>query len=115
MGTIIDMGTLKNTACPFEDYGCDAEDYVPLDTVVGKEVMIYAVKEFENDKGPGVYVLLNFDKQFKYICTHSITITAKLTSDAVKDVLKDDTDDCIRGTFIRRKSQKSDRMVYDIE
>ena len=114
MGKIIEIGTLYENNCPFEDYGCDSEDFITLENVLGKDVLVHAVKEFENDKGPGVYVLIYTDVRFRYICTHSVTITAKLTTDKVKEILRNDTDDTIKVRFVRRKSKKSDRMVYDI-
>ena len=115
MGNIIEIGTLYENTCPFEDYGCGSEDFLSLEDALGKDMLIHAVKAFENDKGPGVYILVYTDGRFRYLCTHSVTITAKLTTDKVKEILSDDTDDTIRVRFVRRKSKKSDRMVYDIE
>lgn len=112
--TAIDMSDLIESKCPFEDYGCASEDFVPVEDVLNREIAIHAVKEFENTKGEGVYVLFYLDGKFHYVCTHSITITAKLTSDKVKEVLRDDTADTINAKFIKRKSKNSDRMVYDI-
>ena len=114
MGNIISMCELKTNKCPFEDYGCDETDYVPIDAILDQKVTIHAIREFENDKGLGVYVLVYTNGAFKYICTHSITITTKLTSENVKNILRDDSDDAIECVFTKRKSQKSDRLVYDV-
>ena len=115
MGNIIEIGTLYENTCPFEDYGCESEDFLSLEEALGKDMLIHAVKAFENDKGPGVYILVYTEGRFRYLCTHSVTITAKLTTDKVKEILSDDTDDTIKVRFVRRKSKKSDRMGYDIE
>ena len=103
---------------PFEKYGVEDKDYVTLDDILNIPVNVYAVKSFENDKGPGVFLLINGVEDtydFKYVCTHSITITSKFTSDKVKEVLAEDSGQVIGGMFIQRKSKKSDRTVYDFE
>lgn len=114
MGRIISMCELRTNKCPFEDYGCDETDYIPIDSILDTHVTIHALREFENDKGPGVYVLVYTNGAFKYICTHSITIVSKLTSENVKNILRDDSEDSIQCVFTKRKSQKSDRYVYDV-
>ena len=124
---IFSMKELSTTTTnPFEAYGVEDKDYVSLDDILNTPINVYAVKAFENDKGPGVFLLIKgifeaggviFEAgdDFKYVCTHSITITTKFTSDKVKEVLAEDSGQVIGGMFIRRKSKKSDRMVYDFE
>ena len=115
---IFSMKELNTTTSnPFEKYGVEDKDYITLDNILDVPVNVYAVKAFENDKGPGVFLLIRRIEGdgFKYVCTHSITITSKFTSDKVKDILEEDNGQVIGGMFIKRKSKKSDRMVYDFE
>lgn len=114
MATTINMKDLTMTDGPFEDYGVGSDAYVPIDDVLNRELNVYAVKEFENDKGAGVFILVKEPMgDFRYICTHSVTITSKFTSKQVKEALAQNNATVIAGRFIKRKSQKSDRMVYD--
>ena len=119
MSEIISMKELNTTTNnPFEMFGVEDKDYVALDSILNVPVNVYAVKAFENDKGPGVFMLIHGTEagdDFKYVCTHSITITSKFTSDKVKEVLAEDNGQVIGGMFVKRKSKKSDRMVYDFE
>ena len=114
--SIKELNTTTNT--PFEEYGVKDTDYVTLDSILNVPVNVYAVKAFENDKGPGVFMLIigtEAEDDFKYVCTHSITITAKFTTNKVKEVLAEDSGQIIGGMFVKRKSKKSDKMVYDFE
>ena len=118
MKTIVSMKELSTATNPFEDYGVEDKDYIALDDIVGIPVNVYAVKAFENDKGAGVFMLIKGTEagdDFKYVCTHSITVTSKFTSDRVKEVLAENSGQVIGGMFVKRKSKKSDRMVYDFE
>lgn len=119
MSKIFSMKELSTTTTnnPFEAYGVEDKDYITLDNILDVPVNVYAVKAFENDKGPGVFLLIKRIEgdDFKYVCTHSITITSKFTTDKVKEVLAEDSGQVIGGMFIQRKSKKSDRMVYDFE
>ena len=120
MSKIFSMKELSTTTTnnPFEMFGVEDKDYVTLDSILNVPVNVYAVKAFENDKGPGVFMLISgveAGDDYKYVCTHSITITSKFTTDKVKEVLAEDSGQVIGGMFIERKSKKSDRMVYDFE
>ena len=98
---------------PFkETYG--VEEYVPLEDVLDRDIDIYAVERFENQNGPGVYILAKEpvtgkDGDFFYLCTHSVGITETLSQDKVIAALEKEP---IRATIVKRKSKKSDRMVY---
>lgn len=105
------IGDIKESNNPFmEEYG--VEEYRPLDYVLDAEIDIYAVKGFENQNGPGVYILAKdatFGGDFFYMCTHSVGITETLSQDKVKEALVKEP---IRAKITKRKSKKSDRMVY---
>lgn len=109
----LNMSEISTNGNPFADeFGVGEEDFRTLDSIVDKPVDIIAVEPFENDKGPGVFVLFRMDGTYRYVCTHSVTLTSKLTSQAVRDVLAQE-ENYIECTFIKRKSTKSDRYVYD--
>ena len=98
---------------PFkETYGVD--EYVPLEDVLDRDIDIYAVERFENQNGPGVYILAKEpvagrDGDFFYLCTHSVGLTETLSQDKVMSALEKEP---IRARIVKRKSKKSDRMVY---
>lgn len=104
---------LRENSNPFmEEYG--VEDYRPMDDVLDKEIDIYAIKAFENQNGAGVYILAKepkagLDGDFFYMCTHSLGITGILTQPKVIETLEKEP---IRATITKRKSKKSDRLVY---
>ena len=94
---------------PFE--GVDS-DYKPVDDVLNANIRIIATKFFENDKGEGVFILcMDLDEEeLFHLCTHSISLVSTLKNPKIREVL--DTGDCVATKIIRRKSTKSDRMVY---
>lgn len=92
----------------------DVDEYVPLEDILDREIDIYDVERFENQNGPGVYILAKepktgVDGDFFYLCTHSVGITETLCQEKVMAGL---TKEPIRARITKRKSKKSDRMVY---
>lgn len=97
---------------PFkETYGVD--EYVPLEEVLDNDIDIHAVERFENQNGPGVYILAKLagerNGDFFYLCTHSVGITGTLSQDKVVTALEKEP---IRARIVKRKSKTSDRTVY---
>ena len=105
---MINMNDLRNTQ-PFE--GSESE-YKSIEDVLGRDIKIIDLKFFENDKGEGVFILcMDLDEEeLFHLCTHSISLVSTLKNPKIKEVL--DTGDAIATKIIRRKSTKSDRMVY---
>lgn len=97
------------TDSPFEYAGITADDHMMLDEIVGKDIVIQDVKTFENDKGPGVYMLVEVGGRTGYICTHAVGLVKPFNNPTlVGDVKREGID----ARIIKRKSLKSDRMVY---
>lgn len=107
MTTVISISELTQSR-PFDE----ESEYITLDEVLDKALILKDVKEFENDKGPGVFALLAVDGETRHICTHSMGLVSKLSCDEVTTALAMGQDISCR--IIQRKSTKSDRMVYDI-
>ena len=105
---MINMNDLRNTQ-PFE--GSESE-YKSIEDILGRDIKIIDLKFFENDKGEGVFILcMDLDEEeLFHLCTHSISLVSTLKNPKIKEVL--DTGDVIATKIIRRKSTKSDRMVY---
>lgn len=103
----------KESSNPFKDE-YDVDTYMSMDSVVGQVIDIYDVRTFENQNGPGVYILARPSEggDFFYLCTHSVGITSVLGQQKVTDGLKEDA---IRATIVKRKSKTSDRTVYALE
>lgn len=62
---------------PFD--GVEQDQHIQIDEMLDKEFMILDIESFENAKGPGVYVLIDLDGEERYICTHAISLTAKIS------------------------------------
>lgn len=97
---------------PFE--AIDITTYRPIEDVLDVEVSIIAVKHYENEKGPGVAVAIDHPVHGEcYINTHSVGIVTILSNKDLMALL--DVGETVEGTFVKRKSKKSDRMVYALE
>lgn len=112
--TTIEIDEFKNGTAPFEDYGVGSDGYMSIEDILGKRISIYAVDVFENQNGEGVYILARTpavrNGDFFYLCTHAVGLVNILKKPEVGESLKGG--DTIGATIVKRKSQKSDRMVY---
>ena len=98
------------TSAPFE--GCDTE-YKPIDDILGQDLKIIDYKLFENDKGEGAFLLCMIGEELFHICTHSVSLVGAMKNPKVAETL--DNGDTIATRIVKRKSTKSDRMVYSFE
>ena len=105
MNAIVSIRDLVNSQ-PFE---VDSE-YKSIDDVLGKNINIIETKFFENDKGAGAFILCDDGHDMFHLCTHSIGLIGLLKNDKVQEMLTQGQP--LQGTIIKRKSTKSDRMVY---
>ena len=105
MNAIVCIRDIVNSQ-PFE---VDSE-YKSIDDVLGKDINIIETKFFENDKGEGAFILCDDGHDMFHLCTHSIGLIGLLKNDKVQDMLKQGQP--LQGTIVKRKSTKSDRMVY---
>lgn len=105
MSTIVSIRDLINEQ-PFD---VDSE-YKSIDDVLNVNINILATKFFENDKGEGAYILCDDGHDMFHICTHSVGIIGALKNEKVQDMLAQEQP--LQGMIVRRKSMKSDRMVY---
>ena len=105
MNAIVSIRDLVNSQ-PFE---VDSE-YKSIDDVLGKNINIIETKFFENDKGEGAFILCDDGHDMFHLCTHSIGLIGLLKNDKVQEMLEQGQP--LQGTIIKRKSTKSDRMVY---
>lgn len=92
-------------------------EYFELRDLVDKEIRIYEVKTYENDKGPGIAIRAaviedgEAGEQIKLV-THSKAIRDMLSSEVIGEVLKTDS---LEGTVRQRKSTKSHNLYYTLE
>lgn len=106
MTSIIDY---IKTDTPFEYAELTAEDYMPIDAVLDKPFVINDVEKFTNDKGDGVYILIDIDDKQKYICTHAVGLVKAFDNERLMDAI---VEKGVPARIVKRKSMKSDRMVY---
>ena len=98
---------------PFPDAELTEDDFIAIEELIGKEIEITDTKEYENDKGPGIYILFKIGKDVGYTATHSINIIAILTKPKIVEALENgDTLEC---TVQKRPSKKDkSKTVYTL-
>ena len=105
MKAIVSIRDLVNSQ-PFE---VDSE-YKSIDDVLGKNINIIETKFFENDKGEGAFILCDDGHDMFHLCTHSVGLVGVLKNEKVQEMLVQGQP--LKAKIIKRKSTKSDRMVY---
>lgn len=111
MSTIVSITDIAGNKAPFEEeFGIGSDDFISIDEILGTPFNILQVKEFTNDKGDGVFALINVKGELHYITTHSIGLVGMMTNEAVKQMLAEGKQ--VSGTIVKRKSKTSDRLVY---
>ena len=111
MSTVIYITDIAGNKAPFEEeYGVGSDDFISIDEILGTPFNIPQVKEFNNDKGDGVFALINVNGELRYITTHSIGLVGMMSNETLKQML--DEGKQVSATIVKRKSKTSDRMVY---
>ena len=105
MNTIVSIRDLVDTQ-PFD---VDSE-YKSIDSILDKDINVLETKFFENDKGEGAYILCDDGHDMFHICTHSISLVGVLKNEKVQEMIAQGQP--LKAKIIKRKSMKSDRMVY---
>lgn len=105
MSTIVSIRDLVDTQ-PFD---VDSE-YRSIDSILDKDINVLETKFFENDKGEGAFVLCDDGHDIFHICTHSIGLVGVLKNEKVQEMIAQGQP--LKAKIIKRKSMKSDRMVY---
>ena len=105
MSTIVSIRDLVDTQ-PFD---VDSE-YKSIDSILDKDINVLETKFFENDKGEGAFVLCDDGHDIFHICTHSIGLVGVLKNEKVQEMIAQGQP--LKAKIIKRKSMKSDRMVY---
>lgn len=101
---------------PFPEADLSEEDFIPVTDLLSKSIVIQDFKLFENQKGPGVYLLFSFenDKALHYTTTHSLNITGILSGEKVAAAFANgETLEC---SVVRRTSKKDpSKTVFTLE
>ena len=105
MNTIVCIRDLVDTQ-PFD---VDSE-YRSIDSILDKDINVLETKFFENDKGEGAFVLCDDGHDIFHLCTHSIGLVGVLKNEKVQEMLTQGQP--LKAKIVKRKSMKSDRMVY---
>ena len=91
------------------------EDWVDPTSLIGKQIEISNVEDFENDKGPGMYILFMFPGQAKlhYTTTHAGGIMRILANQDLRALLADGE---ILPCRITRRPSKNDsaKTVWEL-
>lgn len=76
------------TTSPYE------AEYIEIDELIGKPIIIRDVTPFENNRGKGIHALIELDgKEFR-ICTHGIVLTDRLSRAEILEALKTESIEC---------------------
>lgn len=93
---------------PFPDEDLTEEDYIGIKELVmmKKTVEILDFKNFENDKGPGIYILFRFkgEEELHNTTTHSINIITILNKEKVTAAIENN--DPLECDIVERPSKK---------
>lgn len=99
----------QSRTAPFDDV-VTRDDYIEIEKLVGKEITIQNAYLFENDKGPGVSVLITVDGDMHYFTTHAVNIVKTFQNPEVQKIL--DGGDPIGAVIVQKKSKKTGRMYF---
>ena len=76
------------TTSPYE------AEYIEVDDIIGKPIIIHDVTPFENNKGKGIHALIECDGKEWRICTHGVVLTDKLSRTEILEALKTENIEC---------------------
>ena len=113
MPTNVNISEVMGSTAPFEEYGMDDESFRSVDSILDKEVVFCDAKQFENEKGPGVFIAFAIDKEYFYTATHSVGLVRVFSDEKVNEVF--DRGDFIIGTIREKKSKKTGNKFYVLE
>ena len=105
MNTIVSIRDLVDTQ-PFD---VDSE-YKSIDSILDKTINVLETKFFENDKGEGAFILCDDGHDIFHLCTHSVGLIGVLKNEKVQEMIGQGQP--LQARIVKRKSTKSDRMVY---
>lgn len=109
MTTIIDINELRTSTAPFEDF--PSLQYISTEAVLDTNIKIKNARVFENHNGLGAYAHIILPNGHEgYLCTHSLGLVNVLGSINLRAALNEGK--LVEARIVKRKSQKSDRMVY---
>ena len=89
-----------NTTNPFPE-----AEYVEVDSILNKPIVILAVAGFENHKGPGVHILAKIDGKECRLCSHGVSICDTLDRSEIKETLE--SGETIECKFIKQQSKRN--------
>lgn len=82
----------------------------PITEIVGKEIVVREICDFESDKGPGVAIRCTIDGEECRLVTHSEAIRKILVSEDFAAILAQHGS--VRTKIVSRHSQKTGRDYY---
>jgi len=109
----LNLNDFKPKSEPPFDMG--EEDFIKLETLLGKKLVISGVRKFENAKGPGLFFKFNIEGEEKphYTTTHAYGIMKILDNDDLIGLLDDGK--FIKATIVKRPSQKdTSKTVWEL-
>lgn len=109
MATIV-MSEMLSKA-PFEDL--DEESFVAVNDLVGVPLEFIEVKDFENDKGPGLYLMFKDERGLGYTTTHSTALINIFARPEIRSAFE--RGDSLTGTIVQRKSKKTGNTYFAVE
>lgn len=95
---------------PFEDLGLTERDFVPIEDLVDKDIVVTAYKKYSKDDSPGVFIAFEADGIAGYVATHAVALVKTFDEQAVRNVL--DGGESIEACIVKRTSKKTGRQYY---
>lgn len=101
---------VQQTDGPFESLGITDEDFIKLDALNGKKIVILAYKNYVKDESDGVFIAFEMGGILGYTATHAVGIVKTFQNPEVMSAL--DNGDTITATITQKKSKKTGRLYY---
>lgn len=102
------------TTIPFEDH--PEATHVSVKDLLNKQIFVYDINSFENDKGKGIYLLFRFQNDdadaWHTTCTHSSGIMNVMSNSKVIEALEEGAIAC---TVVQKKSLNSGNFYYTLQ
>ena len=96
-----------DTTAPYE------AEYIDINEIIGKPIIIKDVSPFENNKGKGVHALIECGGNEWRICTHGVVLVDRLSRTEILEALKTESIEC-KIVRVASGSDKS-RQVLKLE
>lgn len=115
----LDIATFKPSDEITAPFGLKEEDFIPIEKVLGENIIVHSAQIFANDKGPGVYIGFIFadyeNAKMHYTTTHAVNLVKIFGSEAFLKKINEEGASADCRIFKRASKSDKSKTVYDVE